>query len=105
MYGSLNSLNSVNSVTQFQQWQQCQQLIVRYSDGIFLGRLIFFSVVSLFLHFPTFFSREAEQDLSDCMEQLADVTLQNQALESSKRKLESELQTLHVGFVMMGFLT
>ena len=52
-----------------------------------------------------FFSREAEQDLSDSMEQLADVTLQNQALESSKRKLESELQTLHVGFVMMGFLT
>ena len=51
-----------------------------------------------------FFSREAEQDLSDSMEQLADVTLQNQALESSKRKLESELQTLHVGFVM-GFLT
>ena len=52
-----------------------------------------------------FFSRDAEQDLSDSMEQLADVTLQNQALESSKRKLESELQTLHVGFVMMGFLT
>ena len=51
-----------------------------------------------------FFSREAEQDLSDSMEQLADVTLQNQALESSKRKLESELQTLHVGFVS-GFLT
>ena len=50
------------------------------------------------------FSREAEQDLSDSMEQLADVTLQNQALESSKRKLESELHTLHVGFVMMGFL-
>ena len=70
-----------------------------------MGEADLFSVVSLFLQFPMFFSREAEQDLSDSMEQLADVTLQNQALESSKRKLESELQTLHVGFVMIGFLT
>merc|ERR1712152_8961 len=32
--------------------------------------------------------------LSDVMEQLSDVTLQNQALQTAKRKLDSELQTL-----------
>ena len=40
--------------------------------------------------------RAAEQDLSDVMEQLADSTLQNQSLQSSKRKLDSEMQTIKV---------
>ena len=40
--------------------------------------------------------RAAEQDLSDVMEQLADCTLQNQTLQSSKRKLDSEMQTIKV---------
>jgi len=39
--------------------------------------------------------RGAEQELSDVMEQLSDCTLQNQALQTSKRKLDSEMQTLH----------
>merc|ERR1719250_108597 len=39
--------------------------------------------------------RCAEQELSDVTEQLADSTLQNQALQSTRRKLESEMQTLH----------
>merc|ERR1712045_965074 len=38
--------------------------------------------------------RGAEQELSDVMEQVADSTLQNQALQSSKRKLDSEMQTM-----------
>merc|ERR1712203_1338792 len=38
--------------------------------------------------------RSAEQELSDVMESLSDVTLQNQALQTAKRKLDSELQTL-----------
>jgi myosin heavy chain 6/7 len=40
--------------------------------------------------------RTAEQELSDGVEQLSDSTLQNQALQSSKRKLDSEMQTMHV---------
>ena len=40
--------------------------------------------------------RSAEQELSDVLEQLSDATMQNQALQTSKRKLESEMQTLHV---------
>merc|ERR1711970_883460 len=39
--------------------------------------------------------RTAEQELSDVIEQLSDATLQNQALQSSKRKLDSEMQTMH----------
>merc|ERR1719250_169421 len=39
--------------------------------------------------------RCAEQELSDVTEQFADSTLQNQALQSTRRKLESEMQTLH----------
>merc|ERR1711990_789121 len=38
--------------------------------------------------------RGAEQELSDVMEQVADSTLQNQSLQSSKRKLDSEMQTM-----------
>merc|ERR1719189_1787562 len=38
--------------------------------------------------------RGADQELSDVMEQLSDTTLQNQALQTAKRKLDSELQTL-----------
>merc|ERR1719376_480614 len=37
--------------------------------------------------------RSAEQELSDVMEQVADCTLQNQHLQSNKRKLDSEMQT------------
>ena len=40
--------------------------------------------------------RGAEQELSDVLEQLSDATLMNQSLQASKRKLESEMQTLHV---------
>merc|ERR1711931_12605 len=39
--------------------------------------------------------RTAEQELSDVMEQFSDCTLQNQTLRSTKRKLDSEMQTLH----------
>jgi len=39
--------------------------------------------------------RCAEQELSDVMEQVADCTLQNQSLQASKRKLDSEMQTMH----------
>ena len=42
--------------------------------------------------------RGAEQELSDVMEQLSDCTLQNQALQTAKRKLDSEMQTLQVVF-------
>merc|ERR1712102_275434 len=39
--------------------------------------------------------RMTEQELSDTNEQLSDLTCQNQAIASAKRKLESEMQTLH----------
>ena len=42
--------------------------------------------------------RGAEQELSDVVEQLSDCTLQNQALQTAKRKLDSEMQTLQVVF-------
>merc|ERR1711890_51927 len=38
--------------------------------------------------------RGAEQELSDVVEQLSDCTLQNQALQTAKRKMDSEMQTL-----------
>merc|ERR1711872_541273 len=38
---------------------------------------------------------QAEQELNDTTEQLSDCTIRNQALQSSKRKLDSEMQTLH----------
>ena len=40
--------------------------------------------------------RTAEQELSDTNEQLSELTCQNQAIAGAKRKLESEMQTLHV---------
>ena len=40
--------------------------------------------------------RGAEQDLNDATEQLSDAGLQNQALQASKRKLESEVSAMHV---------
>ena len=40
--------------------------------------------------------RMTEQELSDTNEQLSDQTCCNQAIAGSKRKLESEMQTLHV---------
>merc|ERR1711894_470919 len=39
--------------------------------------------------------RMTEQELSDTNEQLSDLTCQNQSIAGSKRKLESEMQTLH----------
>merc|ERR1712226_594652 len=39
--------------------------------------------------------RTAEQELSDTNEQLSELTCQNQAIAGAKRKLESEMQTLH----------
>merc|ERR1712174_171070 len=39
--------------------------------------------------------RITEQELSDTNEQLSDLTCQNQAIAGAKRKLESEMQTLH----------
>jgi myosin heavy chain 6/7 len=40
--------------------------------------------------------RTTEQELSDTNEQLSELTCVNQAIAGAKRKLESELQTLHV---------
>merc|ERR1712135_188951 len=39
--------------------------------------------------------RITEQELSDTNEQLSELTVQNQSIAGAKRKLESELQTLH----------
>merc|ERR1719333_1483937 len=39
--------------------------------------------------------RTTEQELSDVNEQLSDATVQNQSIAAAKRKLESEMQTLH----------
>merc|ERR1712203_521262 len=39
--------------------------------------------------------RMTEQELSDTNEQLSDLTCTNQAIAGAKRKIESELQTLH----------
>ena len=40
--------------------------------------------------------RLIEQELADTNEQLSDLTCQNQAIAGAKRKLESEMTTLHV---------
>ena len=42
--------------------------------------------------------RMTEQELSDTNEQLSELTCQNQAIAGAKRKLESEMQTLHVSY-------
>merc|ERR1712241_539595 len=39
--------------------------------------------------------RTTEQELSDVNEALSDATVQNQAIAAAKRKMESEMQTLH----------
>merc|ERR1712126_795741 len=39
--------------------------------------------------------RTTEQELSDTNEQLSELTCQNQSIAGAKRKLESEMQTLH----------
>ena len=44
--------------------------------------------------------RAAEQELSDVVEQLSDQTLQNQALQTAKRKLDSEIQTLQAHYII-----
>ena len=50
--------------------------------------------------------RSAEQELGDIIEELSDATLANQALQSAKRKLDSDMQTLHVSYsiFVLGFL-
>merc|ERR1711920_502354 len=42
--------------------------------------------------------RATEQELSDANEALSDATVANQAIAAAKRKLDSELQTLHADF-------
>merc|ERR1712027_215711 len=46
--------------------------------------------------------RMTEQELSDTNEQLSDLTCHNQAIAGAKRKLESEMQTLHGDLDEMG---
>merc|ERR1712102_93378 len=46
--------------------------------------------------------RMTEQELPDTNEQLSELTCQNQAIAGSKRKLESEMQTLHGDLDEMG---
>merc|ERR1712150_264080 len=46
--------------------------------------------------------RQTEQELSDTNEQLSELTCQNQAIAGAKRKLESEMQTLHGDLDEMG---
>merc|ERR1711972_1286016 len=46
--------------------------------------------------------RMTEQELSDTNEQLSDLTCQNEAIAGAKRKLESEMQTLHGDLDEMG---
>jgi len=45
--------------------------------------------------------RTSEQELSDTNEQLSELTCQNQAIAGAKRKLESEMQTLHVSIMLV----
>ena len=47
--------------------------------------------------------RMTEQELSDTNEQLSDLTCTNQAIAGAKRKLESEMQTLHVSYYNVHF--
>ena len=47
--------------------------------------------------------RAAEQELSDVVEQLSDQTLQNQALQTANRKLDSEIQTLQASFPIKSY--
>ena len=42
--------------------------------------------------------RTVEHELADVNESLSDTTVQNQAIAAAKRKLESEMATLHVSF-------
>merc|ERR1711953_1481513 len=46
--------------------------------------------------------RMTEQELSDTNEQLSDLTCTNQAIAGVKRKLETEMQTLHADLDEMG---
>merc|ERR1739844_263340 len=46
--------------------------------------------------------RTTEQELSDTNEQLSELTCQNQSIAGAKRKLESEMQTLHGDLDEMG---
>ena len=48
--------------------------------------------------------RMTEQELSDTNEQLSDLTCTNQAIAGAKRKLETEMQTLHVSRFIYNYL-
>lgn len=48
--------------------------------------------------------RQAEQELADCHEQLNELGAQNASISAAKRKLEAELQTLHVSPAFFFFL-
>ena len=48
--------------------------------------------------------RLVEQELSDTNETLSELTCQNQAIAGAKRKLDSELQTIHVSNFYMACL-
>ena len=48
--------------------------------------------------------RMTEQELSDTNEQLSDLTCTNQAIAGAKRKLESEMQALHVSTLEILFI-
>ena len=45
--------------------------------------------------------RIADQELADTNEQLSELTCVNQAIAGAKRKLESEIQTLHVSTLLV----
>lgn len=47
--------------------------------------------------------RQAEQELADCHEQLNELGAQNASISAAKRKLEAELQTLHVSIILLLF--
>ena len=48
--------------------------------------------------------RATEQELSDANEALSDATVTNQAIAAAKRKLDSEMQTLHVSMIISEFI-
>ena len=47
--------------------------------------------------------RATEIELSDINEQLSDATVQNQAIAAAKRKMELEMQTLHVSIFELAY--
>ena len=48
--------------------------------------------------------RNTEQELSDTNELLSDLTCTNQSIAGAKRKLESDMQTLHVSTILKKYV-